>query len=102
MTAGEALFRAVTENPDEDTPRLVYADWLQENGDTDRAEFIRLQVEAAQLPEGDGHRLEARADKLLALHEDEWAGPLGGLVLWHRFRRGFVEAVGVTARAFLD
>src|SRR5262245_3568916 len=29
---GEALFRAICEQPWEDTPRLAYADWLQENG----------------------------------------------------------------------
>jgi uncharacterized protein (TIGR02996 family) len=45
---GDALFRAICEEPWEDTPRLVYADWLQENGDAGRAEFIRLQVELAK------------------------------------------------------
>ena len=43
---GDALFRAICELPGEDTPRLMYADWLQENGQPDRAEFIRLQCEA--------------------------------------------------------
>ena len=33
----------------EDTPRLVYADWLQEHGQPERAEFIRVQVELARL-----------------------------------------------------
>lgn len=45
----EALLTAIRANPDEDTPRLVYADWLDENGQPDRAEFIRLQCELAQL-----------------------------------------------------
>lgn len=45
MTDGEALLRAICEHPDEDTPRLAYADWCDENGDPDRAEFIRLQYE---------------------------------------------------------
>ena len=43
MTDRDALLAAITANPDEDTPRLIYADWLQENGEPDRAEFIRLQ-----------------------------------------------------------
>lgn len=34
--------------PDDDLPRLVFADWLDENGDPDRAEFIRFQVESAK------------------------------------------------------
>ena len=33
MNEREALLRAICEHPDEDTPRLVFADWLQENGD---------------------------------------------------------------------
>ena len=47
MTEGEALRQAVIANPDDDTPRLVYADWLDENAQPERAAFIRAQVEAA-------------------------------------------------------
>src|SRR5262245_28522095 len=51
MTAdGSALLRAVIENPDDDAPRLVYADWLDEHGDAAWAEFIRLQIAAAREP----------------------------------------------------
>ncbi len=46
---GDALFRAICEQPWEDTPRLVYADWLEENGHSQRAEFIRVQIEIARL-----------------------------------------------------
>jgi uncharacterized protein (TIGR02996 family) len=31
MTDGERLLRAIRERPEEDTPRLAYADWLDEN-----------------------------------------------------------------------
>ncbi|MFO0823599.1 MAG: TIGR02996 domain-containing protein [Gemmataceae bacterium] len=41
------LEAAVIANADEDTPRLAYADWLDEHGDPDRAEFIRLQIRIA-------------------------------------------------------
>jgi uncharacterized protein (TIGR02996 family) len=103
MTDGEALLKAIIDEPEDDTPRLVYADWLDENGDPDRAEFIRVQVALARLaPDEDGHRLEVRANELLARHEEQWARPLRGLVLWHDFRRGFVERVGVEARTFLE
>ncbi|MBY0457214.1 MAG: TIGR02996 domain-containing protein [Gemmataceae bacterium] len=66
MTDGDALFRAICEQPWEDTPRLVYADWLDENGDPDRAEFIRVQVELARLPPAEqwGHPLARRAAEL--------------------------------------
>lgn len=52
MTATDeerALLAAVQANPDDDTVRLVYADWLQENGDEARADLIRVQVEIARL-----------------------------------------------------
>ena len=42
-----AFMRAIRERPADNTPRLVFADWLQENGDEPRAEFIRAQVELA-------------------------------------------------------
>jgi uncharacterized protein (TIGR02996 family) len=45
MTDEERGFLAkITAEPDDDTHRLVYADWLEENGRPERAEFIRLQV----------------------------------------------------------
>lgn len=45
MTEREALWAAVLAAPDDDTPRLVYADRLEEDGERERAEFVRLQCE---------------------------------------------------------
>lgn len=45
MTEGEAIYRAILANPADDTPRLVYADWLQEHGQEEWAEFVRVQCE---------------------------------------------------------
>src|SRR5262245_319064 len=39
-----ALEEAVIVDAEDDAPRLVYADWLEENGDPDRATVIRTQV----------------------------------------------------------
>lgn len=50
MTDREALLAMVCEHPTEDTPRLLFADWCEENGEADRAEFVRVQVELARLP----------------------------------------------------
>ena len=49
MNTGELLLRAVLCDPGDDTARLAYADWLGENGGADRAEFVRVQCELAQL-----------------------------------------------------
>lgn len=45
LSQHEAFLRAIFDAPDDDTPRLVYADFLQENGEEERAEFIRVQCE---------------------------------------------------------
>jgi uncharacterized protein (TIGR02996 family) len=42
----EAFLRAITANPEDDVLRLVYADWLEEQGDP-RAEFLRLDCALA-------------------------------------------------------
>ncbi|MBY0460679.1 MAG: TIGR02996 domain-containing protein [Gemmataceae bacterium] len=42
-----ALLAAIRSQPDEDTPRLAYADWLDENEAPIQAEFIRLQCRLA-------------------------------------------------------
>ena len=41
MSDRDALLRTILLHPAENTPRLVYADWLQEHGGEPRAEFIR-------------------------------------------------------------
>jgi uncharacterized protein (TIGR02996 family) len=43
----EDLIRAIVADPDNDGLRLIYADWLEERGDAERAAFIRLQVRIA-------------------------------------------------------
>src|SRR5258708_34922191 len=64
----------IVANIDDDTPRLVYADWLTENGQDERAEFIRVQVERARLPAWDAAqvRLRLREQELLARHGEMW------------------------------
>lgn len=49
MTDLEALHRAVLDTPDDDTPRLIYADALEIEGDADYAAFIRADVEFARM-----------------------------------------------------
>jgi uncharacterized protein (TIGR02996 family) len=65
-TDAAALYAAIFAHPDEDVPRLMYADCIEEH-DAARAEFIRVQVELARLPskprelfvtDGAGKRLE--------------------------------------------
>ncbi len=45
----DSFLTAICESPADDLPRLVYADWLEENGEADRAEFIRVQCALAKM-----------------------------------------------------
>lgn len=57
MNDGEALHRACCMDPDDMAPRLIWADWLEEHGQPERAEFIRVQVELARI--GHNHPSES-------------------------------------------
>jgi uncharacterized protein (TIGR02996 family) len=89
-----SFLEAICANPDDDTTRLVYADWLDEHGHAPRAEFIRTQVERAGLPEWDGRRfsLTMREKALLDRYQAEWRAELPSIrgVTWGEFRRGFI------------
>lgn len=53
MNDRDALYAAILAHPDEDTPRLAYADWLEENGEAEHAAFIRKDIEEAREPWGE-------------------------------------------------
>ncbi|WP_439622894.1 TIGR02996 domain-containing protein [Gemmata sp.] len=50
MTDHDALLAAICASPDEDTPRLALADWLDEHDRHAHAGFVRAQVELARTP----------------------------------------------------
>lgn len=52
MGERDALLWAILSNPDDDIPRLVFADWLDEHDQPGHAEFIRLQIEAERIRGG--------------------------------------------------
>ena len=87
----------IVANIDDDTPRLAYADWLTENGQDDRAEFIRVQIERARRPTWDAAqvRLRLREQELLRLHGEQWLAELPAIegAKWEGFRRGIVAEV---------
>ena len=77
-----AFWAAIRANPADDTARLVYADWLQENGDEPRAAFIRLQCQIAALPDDHQTRrkvlpgLRHQERVLLTANRVRWGEPL--------------------------
>ncbi len=106
MSTDAALLRTIRDTPEDNTARLVYADFIEEEGDPARGEFIRVQIALACTPEGEPGRaaLEDREHELLAEHEREWLGVppnSDGLLGW-RFERGFVEEVSATTSFMLN
>jgi uncharacterized protein (TIGR02996 family) len=103
MTEQAALLAAIRDNPDDDTPRLVYADWLQENGEDDRAEFIRVECEQYGTRNNRRwDRLAERGEQILKKHRKAWLGPLArrGVVKSYFFHRGFVTLLELSAAQF--
>jgi uncharacterized protein (TIGR02996 family) len=103
MSDHDALRRAVLDAPADDAPRLVYADWLDEHGQPDRAEFIRIQCAMDRIPPKTARwrPLHERAAGLERDWRAEWAAPALEKVLYAEFRRGFVHRVRLTAEQFL-
>lgn len=127
-----AFLAAISANPDDDSLRLVAADFLEENGDPDRAMFIRIQVELARLetiglgksPEVDHLRRKERAFLgPLSVFRSLWAAEAcpelvrigsrshsldapGSMTVEGAetifFRRGFVEGVACSAEQWLQ
>jgi uncharacterized protein (TIGR02996 family) len=102
MAAADFL-RLILAAPDADGPRLVYADWLDDQGQHSRAEFIRVQCALAALPADDPQAagLRARADVLLEERRLIWGEPLAGLANRWDWIRGFPDVVRLDAKAFL-
>jgi uncharacterized protein (TIGR02996 family) len=90
-----AFLEDIIASPEDDAPRLIYADWLEENGDEARAEFIRLQVARAKAEGGLEVPERGREAELLAAHRARWTAGLSGRAHRALFRRGFVEGVQV-------
>ncbi len=89
------LLQTIIDSPDEDTPRLAYADWLDEHDDPTRAEFVRLQCRLAEraareaVPADDPDR--RREHQLVTQLGERWLAELPTIrgVKWSGFWRGF-------------
>jgi uncharacterized protein (TIGR02996 family) len=99
MEQDRIFLEAIRDDPEDDLHRLAWADWLDDQGQTARADFVRAQVRLARLPEGDPQRdrLEDEADDLLAAHEASWLDGVDLHVEEWQWRRGCIERVTVWA-----
>ena len=93
----EPFLETILDNPADDGPRMVYADWLEEQGDP-RAEFIRAQLQLARLTEKDPEweQYSDRENELLSAHGNKWRAEIPEFARKDcEFRRGFVAQVSV-------
>ena len=105
----EAFLNAITASPEDDTPRLVFADWLDEHGRRAEAELIRLQCRLdPDRDRYDDSAVNALRDRLrepLRLLDDAenrwWLGAANGTHVRVAWRRGFVDALKLTVQDFL-
>jgi uncharacterized protein (TIGR02996 family) len=101
MSPADAFLAEILANPEDDAPRLVFADWLEDHGQPERAEFIRTQIELSRLPGGGARRrgLRAREGALLRQHGRAWRAELPVLpgVEWGDFERGLIGSAKLTS-----
>src|SRR5262249_22742490 len=122
LATHRAFFDRILAALEDDAPRLIYADWLEESSDSTcvaRAEFIRVQCRLAGMGPDDPARadLEERAQDLLCAHEAVGLGPYIDLIRdlarnWEPnderllrhwgFERGFLTADVYTPADVLD
>jgi uncharacterized protein (TIGR02996 family) len=91
-----SLLSAIRDAPDDNALRLVYADWLEENGQADHAALVRLQLYLDD--EKTTATGERRENRLTAKLRASWPASLAkaGLII----RRGVVAASWESVKAF--
>jgi uncharacterized protein (TIGR02996 family) len=107
MPDDPAFIRTIAANPDDDAPRLVYADYLEETGDPAkmaRAEFIRVQVEKARLVPDTPRWTELwHRDTALLDWARVWRAELqvNEKVNYGGFIRGFIDRISCDSQTLL-
>jgi uncharacterized protein (TIGR02996 family) len=111
MHTGDALLQAIAEEPQDDSLRLIYADWLHDHGEPEHAEYIRLEITLhtlyqtpdltdAGLRERD--QLAQRRDALFDAHRERWFRLALEINPTLATTRGFVDFLSMTARTFVE
>jgi uncharacterized protein (TIGR02996 family) len=101
------FIQAISAEPDDDTHRLVFADWLDDHGDPERAEFIRLQIDLDKMNwlEPGYDEKERRARGLEHQNRERWFAEPAVLQPYAdrvRYQRGFPEEIKLTVEEFAE
>jgi uncharacterized protein (TIGR02996 family) len=116
----DAFLDAIVAHPADDVHRLVFADWLEENGQEQRAELIRLQCRLEPLrdffEDAEINKQHARVCELLRVTYPDYTAPERAEWQWFarlskepqtlpspdlEWRRGFVETMAIYAASFV-
>jgi uncharacterized protein (TIGR02996 family) len=105
----DAFIRAILDNPRDDAPRLVYADWLDERGDPTsitKAEVLRLTAQLTQPGKGKGWKKarRKRLQQLAAALDPDWLAAVSRLAVENCYEkrvRGESRRVGLVQFEFL-
>lgn len=110
MNEREAFIRGIAANLYDDAPRLAFADWLDEHGEHDRAEFIRVQCELEPIRDqyeipraAELHTREKQLAKYAVWLGDmpkDWGAWNVGISV--EFRRGFPDLLALSAKYSLE
>jgi len=113
LTDAFAFIRAIHAAPDDAAPRLVFADWLEENGEPGRADLIRRMCRAPTYVftwsrrARHGRHVHAESvgairglkGRVQAVYRDEWPH-LPGVELI-QVCRGLIESIDIRPQSFL-
>lgn len=102
MNERDSFMQAINARFDDDMPRLVFADWIEENDDPEHAQFIREQCELARVEPWDAIAVQYRAERRGIVPNPgykQWLPKVDDELLgWdpeHCFRRGFAHTLTV-------
>jgi hypothetical protein len=99
VTVDARLIEDIRNAPDDDGPRLVWADEI--GGERGELVVIQLDLERGGLTVRETIKRKRRQRELLARHGAMWSG-LEGIARRVSFRRGFVDAAELPAGALLE
>jgi len=97
------FLEAIAADDGDVVPFLIYADWLEEQGDA-KAEFIRLQCQEQEMEaDDDGYEeLTDRIHEILVEHHDEWTGGIHHILDRFTFQNGLLDYAELDAKAFVQ
>jgi uncharacterized protein (TIGR02996 family) len=99
MNEEERLLVAIAADPEDDAPRLAYAEYFRAS-DPERATFIEKQIEKTRSRRAT--RSFAPSSRPDAKREAEWTRTLAKYATSWTFDRGFVAAISIDPNLFLE